>query len=83
MSLDNLDYMAPHRAKVTPCFPGYTGKKTWLIQHPDHGKVKVLAPSIPAAIATAASVWNRRWQDYDFYALCETIPQPTERAVRK
>lgn len=83
MSLDNLDYMAPHRAKVTPRFPAYTGTKTWKVKHPDHGEVTVVAPSIPAAIATAASVWNRRWQEYGFYSECEVITQKAEKAVRR
>lgn len=81
MSLDNPDYMAPHRAKATPVFPAYTGTKTWKVKHPDHGEVTVVAPSIPAAIATAASVWNRRWQEYGFYSECVVITQKAEKAV--
>lgn len=83
MSLDNIDYMAPHRAKVTPRWEGYTGTKTWKVKHPDHGEVIVIAPSEPAAIATAASVWNRRWQSLDFYSYCETIPQKAGKAAKK
>lgn len=83
MSLDNLDYMAPYRVKATPRFPNYTGTKAWKVKHPNHGEVKVIAPSIPAAIATAASVWNRRWQEYGFYSECDVIVQKAEKAVGK
>ena len=39
--------------------------------HPDY-KIEafVYAPTKQAAIAGAGKAWERRWQDYDFYAYC-------------
>lgn len=65
------DYMTQHRKpKETPVFDGYTGKRAWKVKHPDHGELKVIAPSLPAAIATAAGIWGQRWQKYEFYTNC-------------
>ena len=74
MSKEYSDYMSPHRKSLKPRFPGYTGSKLYRVSHPDHGNLEVIAPSIPAAIATAATAWQRRWQEYDFYAECSVIP---------
>lgn len=79
MNSNYNDYMAPLRQKPIPTFPEYTGSKAWSVTHPTHGTIMVIAPSVPAAIATAASAWNRRWQAYDFYADCKVVPQKTER----
>lgn len=65
------DYMEPNRRKQNPRFKDYTGNRSWKVKHPDLGEVTVIAPSNPAAIVTAASVWNKRWQSIDFYANCE------------
>ena len=73
------DYMAPLRKKEKPRFDGYTGNKIWRVSHPDHGEIEVFAPSLPAAIAAAAKVWGRRWQEYAFYADCSVVPCGVER----
>lgn len=79
-----MDYLAPNtKTKSTPRFEGYTGRKLWLVKHPDYAAIEVLAPSMQAAIVTAAAVWGRRWQDYDFYAYCETSYRGTEKATKK
>ena len=83
MAKEYSDYMAPHRAKSKPRFEGYTGNKVWKVGNPNHGEIEVLAPSMPAAIATAASVWGRRWQEYDFYANCSVIYVGPEARKKK
>lgn len=83
MSKEYSDYMAPHRNKEKPRFEGYTGGKAWKVSHPEHGDIEVLAPSLPAAIATAARVWQRRWQEYAFYADCSVVPLGTEAKKKK
>lgn len=65
------DYMEPNRRKTTPRYKDYTGNLAWKVKNPDCGEVTVIAPSMPAAIVTAASVWDKRWQKYDFYSNCE------------
>ena len=72
------DYMAKHRNKAIPKYDGYTGKRVWKVKHPDHGEVMVIAPSRPAAIATAAGMWCRRWQEYEFYTNCSVDYLGTE-----
>lgn len=70
MSNEYNDYMEPNRRKITPRFKDYTGNRAWKVKNQDYGEVTVHAPSMQAAIATAASVWGQRWQEYDFYANC-------------
>lgn len=77
------DYMAPHRAKEKPRFPDYTGGKSYRVTHPDHGSLEVLAPSVPAAIATAATEWKRRWQELAFYSDCNVVLCGTEKGAAK
>lgn len=83
MSKEYSDYMAPFRAKQKPRFPDYTGSKLFRVKHPDHGEIEVVAPSVPAAIVTAASVWGRRWQKYEFYADCSVVPCGNEKGAAK
>lgn len=53
----------------TKRFRHYTGSKRWRVEHPDYpGGVEVLAPDEEAAIAAAASLHDRRWQDVAWYA---------------
>lgn len=77
------DYMASHRPKAKPRYEGYTGNKVWKVRHPDHGVVEVIAPSPQAAIVVAASVWNRQWHKYDFYAYFEVSYCGPEKKQRK
>lgn len=77
------DYMQTHRSKKKPRFPDYTGGKMYRVNHPDYGDLEVIAPSIPAAIATAAGVWERRWQEYEFYANCSVVPCGTDKGEAK
>lgn len=80
MSKEYSDYMTPFRkGNVRPCFEGYTGNRVWKVSHPAHGDIEVVAPSLPAAISTAAKIWGRRWQEYEFYANCSVVPCGVER----
>ena len=83
MSKEYSDYMASHRQQKLPRFPDYTGNKLYRVTHPDHGNIEVIAPSVPAAIATAAKEWERRWQEYAFYADCSVVPCGTEKEAAK
>lgn len=47
---------------------GYTGKKAWIVQHPDHGRCAVRAKTMDGAILLAADLWKQRWTMYRFYA---------------
>ena len=75
-------YPATNRKKEKPRFKDYTGTNLWRVENPDHGQLEVFAPSKPAAIATAAGVWARRWQEYDFYAYCDVTFCGNERVKK-
>ena len=53
-------------------YPGYKGTICWNVRHPDYQNdtVLVYAPDWQTAIMTAAKIWDRRWQEYAFYAYC-------------
>ena len=51
-------------------YEDYSGKKKWLVQHPDHGEAAVLAPDEDAAIVAAAKAFGVPWTALDFYTGC-------------
>jgi len=51
-------------------FNGYTGSRMYRVTHPDHETVSIAAPSQPAAICVAATLWGEQWQDRKFYSAC-------------
>ena len=47
----------------TPTYQGYTGKKRWLVTHPNHQRaIGVIAPTAQTAMVAAAEGWGERWQ---------------------
>ena len=47
----------------------YKGKKCFRVRHPDYKEeLDIYTGSSESAIVLAARHWNRRWQDYKFYA---------------
>nr|DAW28805.1 MAG TPA: hypothetical protein [Caudoviricetes sp.] len=53
----------------TQIYPGYSGKKRWLVYHPRHKRpIAVLAPTAQAAMVAAAGGWGERWQSVEFYS---------------
>lgn len=52
----------------------YTGKKMWLVEHPQFGKCRACAPSKDTAIVAAAEAWETKWTRLDFYLSCTVCP---------
>lgn len=56
-------------------YADYSGKKRFLVSHPDEKrKITVAAPTFDSAIVAAAKFWDRPWTEYRFYAFC-TVSQ--------
>lgn len=59
----------------TPTYPGYSGKKRWLVYHPSHKRpIAVFAPTAQAAMVAAAGGWGCRWQSIEFYSNVKVTP---------
>lgn len=59
----------------TPTYQGYTGKKRWLVTHPNHQRaIGVIAPTAQTAMVAAAEGWGERWQSAEFYSRVTVTP---------
>lgn len=57
-------------ATKTGRYEDYRGKKKWVVEHPDHGKVTVFAPDEDTAIVAAAKAFGVPWTQMKFYTMC-------------
>lgn len=61
--------------KTIPTYEGYTGKKTWKVNHPKKKKaVTVKAPDSQTALVAAAEAFDMKWTAYDYYAFAVVTP---------
>lgn len=54
--------------RVDAVFEGYTGKKRWEVNHPQHPPTVAAAPDANSAMVAAAEHNGLRWQACSYYA---------------